>query len=359
MRKKILCITLNQFGYQINMYHYIKYLKENYDFSYMCVDYGYEKVNLSGVDVHYIDKENSGYRQITKSLLAIRKLLRNNAYDLVIIKHFPLSSFINIFTRDKIILHVDSGAVSAGKLYNVLFNILVKFESLFFQYIITLSENLRKYLCLPKGKTDIVPLGSERFSSINYDYSKLKLIYIGTLNWRRIYETIDGFYQFYEKYSPEIGMSYTIIGYGNKYEVEKIKNRIKKLGLEDIINFQGTVPYHKLSEYVSKCNVGVSYIPITPEYDVQPPTKTIEYLMAGLPTIATATEENKKLMNKKRGVVIDDSSDGFYEGLCEIMNSSYNNDEIRQSMEDYSWERIVNAYLKPVIERILLPIDNR
>lgn len=358
MRKKILCITLNQFGYQINMYHYIKYLKENYDFSYICVDYGKEKATLSGVDVYYIDKEGSGYRLIIKSLQAIRKLLKNNTYDLVIIKYFTFSSLVKAFTRDRILLHIDSVAVTESKFQNVLFNLLLRLESLFFQNIVTLSDTLRDYLYLPKGKTDLVPLGSERFSSNNYDYSELNLIYIGTFNWRRIYDTIDGFYQFYEKFSHEIGMSYTIIGYGNTYEVEKIKNRIKDYGLEDIINFQGTVPYDKLSEYVSKSNVGVSYIPITPEYDVQPPTKTIEYLMAGLPTIATATEENKKLMNKKRGVVIDDSSAGFYEGLCEIKNSSYNNDEIRKSMDDFTWERIVNTYLKPIIERILPPIES-
>ena len=156
-------------------------------------------------------------------------------------------------------------------------------KSLFFKHIVTLSENLRIYLNFPKAKTDIVPLGSEKFSSINYDYSELKLIYIGTFNWRRIYETIDGFYKFYKRYRKELDMSYTVIGYGNNYEVEKIKDRIINLGLEDIINFQGTVPYHKLSEYLSKSNVGVSYIPITPGYNLQPPTKTIEYFN-GWPT---------------------------------------------------------------------------
>ena len=357
MRKKILCITLNQFGYQINMFHYIKYLKEYYDFSYLCVDYGKERVNLSGLDVFYVAKEGSGYNQIYKFLLAIKKLLYNNPYDLIIIKYFPFISLVKLFTKEKIILHVDSGAASAGKLHNILYNLFLKIESLFFQEIITLSENLRKYLFLPKGKTYIVPLGSESFSSEKHDYSNLNLIYIGTFNWRRIHETIDGFYQFYKRFSNEIGISYTIIGYGNKNEVDKITSRIKQLGLEGVVNFLGTVPYNKLSEYLSKSNVGVSYIPITPEYNVQPPTKTIEYLMAGLPTIATATEENKKLMNNNRGVLIDDSSDGFYDGLCKIKNSSYDNDEIRQSMENYKWEKIVHTHLKPVIEKIIDPIN--
>ena len=128
MRKKILCITLNQFGYQINMFHYIKYLKEYYDFSYICVDYGKEKVKLSGVDVHYIGKEGSGYRQILHSLLTIKKLLKNNTYDLVILKYFTFSGLVKGFTRDKILLHIILLQSLKENSIILYFNNLLKFE---------------------------------------------------------------------------------------------------------------------------------------------------------------------------------------------------------------------------------------
>jgi glycosyltransferase involved in cell wall biosynthesis len=210
-------------------------------------------------------------------------------------------------------------------------------------------------LNLPSRKTSIVPLGSEILGSEDYDYHSLHLIYIGNFNWRRLTDTIDGFFLFYEQFSGELELSYTIIGYGNQTEIDQIKDRIKKYRLGDVIHFPGIVPYDKLSTYIEQCNIGVSYIPITNEFDIQPPTKTIEYLLAGLPTIATATSENQKLINAENGVLIQDTVSGFYEGLCKIKESSYDNDLIRQKMVDFTWKNRVHKFLKPVIDRIVAP----
>ena len=353
MKKKILFISLNQYGYQINMYHYIKYLKEYYDFTYLCVDYGNEKLRQEGVEVIYTDPVSSGYGQILAFLKSVRSLLTERSFDLVFIKYFPLSSLINLFTGVKTILQLDSGAVSSGKIHNLAFNIGMKFETLFFKELITLSQSIQDYLNLPGRKTSIVPLGSERLGNENYDYNALNLIYIGNFNWRRLSDTIDGFKLFCDEFGAELDLSYTVIGYGNQNEVDLLKSQINEYDLGEVIHFEGTVPYDKLPNFIQRSNVGVSYIPITREFDIQPPTKTIEYLLAGLPTIATATSENQKLIHEGNGVLIDDTADGFYQGLCEIKDAKYDNELIRGSMTDYTWENRVLNYLKPIFERLL------
>jgi len=119
------------------------------------------------------------------------------------------------------------------------------------------------------------------------------------------------------------------------------------------VKFAGLVPYNHLSEYVTKSNIGVSFVPITKYFDVQPPSKTIEYLLSGLPVIATATKENKKIINSNNGILIDDTISDFAEALCIMEKSEFDNQQIRESMLDHKWRNIVNTKLIPLINKIL------
>jgi len=352
MTRKILCVSHNQFGYQINIFHYIKYLKERYDFSYVCFDYGYEKLELPEVDVSYLSRTGSYYRELFFLLKRTRKLLMEGEYDLVILKYLPFSSLFRLISTEKFLLQVDSVGVSENKWLNTTFDTLLKLESRMFPIITALSKGLAERLRLPPRRTHIIPLGAEQFSTLDHEYDKLRLLYIGTLNWRRIPETIIGFYRFYQSCKVQNRPSYTIIGYGYQTEIDHIMDCIKKLDLKENVEYVGVVPYSKLTHYFERCNVGVSYIPITPEYDIQPPTKTIEYLLSGLPTIATATSENKKLITDQNGVLIDDTSQAFFEGLCKMTEAGYNNSQIRKSMEKFRWENIVQVYLQPILDEI-------
>jgi nucleoside-diphosphate-sugar epimerase len=65
-------------------------------------------------------------------------------------------------------------------------------------------------------------------------------------------------------------------------------------------------------------NIGVSYIPMLKCFDNQPPTKTFEYLLSGMPVIATATNANKDIINDVNGVLINDNSEEVYNGLTAI-----------------------------------------
>jgi len=108
---------------------------------------------------------------------------------------------------------------------------------------------------------------------------------------------------------------------------------------------------------LSKHNVGVSYVPITPYFDVQPPTKTFEYLLAGMPVIATRTKENEKVINEYNGVLIDDTPEDFRNGLAllyeRISANKFTSSRIIESSESYTWERIVRNNFKLYIESLL------
>ena len=104
--------------------------------------------------------------------------------------------------------------------------------------------------------------------------------------------------------------------------------------------------------YFEESNVGISFVPCTKYYDCQPPTKTFEYLLYGLPVIATNTTENNIIINSSNGLLIKDSSASFCEAIELLISKSYNNSLIQNDSIKYSWEKIVEIYFLPLIEKI-------
>jgi glycosyltransferase involved in cell wall biosynthesis len=173
---------------------------------------------------------------------------------------------------------------------------------------------------------------------------------------RNIKDTVEGFFRFFKEYENLIEMNYTIIASGTVKERNSIVSKINDLGMNGHISFKGSIRSFELDEFYKISNVGVSYIPVTDYFDHQPPLKTYEYLMNGLPVIATGTEQNKLLINTGNGVIIEDSSDGFYMGLNLIFNNrlSYKSENIQAESLEYSWETIIKENVIPIIETCIL-----
>ena len=94
---------------------------------------------------------------------------------------------------------------------------------------------------------------------------------------------------------------------------------------------------------------------MTKYFDNQPPTKTYEYLVSGLPVIATGTKENAKILNDSCGVLIDDNEVSFALGLQAIVSKrkTFNSAKIRNMYQENLWENIVNNNLKNYIEELI------
>ncbi len=144
---------------------------------------------------------------------------------------------------------------------------------------------------------------------------------------------------------------YTIIAFGNEDEVMDIRNLINKLNLNDKISFLGEIRPPILYKYFDSSNIGVSFIPITKYFNCQPATKTYEYLINGMPVIATNTHENKKIINENNGVLINDDVNSFAEGLYILYKNrkQYSFNNITYLSSNYSWENILKKYLDPII----------
>jgi hypothetical protein len=95
---------------------------------------------------------------------------------------------------------------------------------------------------------------------------------------------------------------------------------------------------------------------MTPYFHCQPVTKVFEYLLAGMPVMATATEENRLVVTDDLGILHEDTAEGFCEGLHRLADSlgGYDSSKIIAAAARYSWGSIVRDRLEPMFERVLV-----
>jgi glycosyltransferase involved in cell wall biosynthesis len=351
--KKLLFINQIQFGYHIDYLKYCKYLKSDFYITYLCWDYNWDKVSEDNIEIIYVSRSGNILSRNVRFIHEIIKLIRKELYHVIFVNYFRGCSIIPLLFNKRSIIHLDirTGSVSRNDLSRSLYNILLSTESKFFRSVSIISSGLQKLLKIT-SRAYILPLGADPLIIDHKPEHKLSLLYIGTFNNRHLEETIDGVGLFLQKHQ-NFDLSYIIIGSGWGNESNQITNKIKMNGLADKVILKGYILQKDLVEYFEKSNLGVSYIPITPWFDFQPSTKTFEYLMAGIPVIATGTFENKKVVNETNGFIIDDNPVSFSECLEIFANKidSFDEQLIRNSVEDYKWETIV-LNLKDFINKL-------
>lgn len=351
--RKLLLVNQRQFGYHINFYKYCKYLKDEYDITYICWDYGDKRISEDGVDVIYVPRTGRLVKRNLRFLRAIAQVSRKNYFLCIMVNYFRGCSVIPFFRnvrKNRLHLNIVSGSVSRRPVFRGMYNSVLRFESRFFTSISVLSEGLKKLLRL-RSDAVILPLGADpTFINRTVD-NEVNLIYIGTLTNRRIRDTITGLGLFIQK-NKDVDVHYDILGDGWGNEREELTSLILESGLENNVTMRGYVPHEELKHYLGKADVGISYIPVTPYYEYQPATKTFEYLMSGIPVIATSTYENRKVIKEGNGVIIKDNPESFAEGLQRLYNnlSQYDPVAIRESVAEYKWENIV-ARLRECIDK--------
>ncbi|MCF8095362.1 MAG: glycosyltransferase [Desulfobacteraceae bacterium] len=313
-----------------------------------------ERIDMPGIEVHYVPWKGNMLIRGLRFLNRATSLMKDKP-DIVFIKYFKVVSLALRLIKPnfRYILDIRTGSVKANSVRRTMQDIRLGFEARFFKNITIISESLSKRLNLAH-KAHVLPLGADIISNVNKTFDEIKLLYVGTLSNRNMEVTLHGLKKFCDEFSDSVSVVYTIIGSGPNNEEKRLKNIVDYYGLSDVITIKGRIPHNQLKPYFDSHNIGISYIPMTEYFDVQPPTKTFEYLLSGMAVIATRTSENAKIVNEKDGVLINDSADEFYEGLKEIYDkkNSFDSREIRNSNLKYTWKNIVNNNLKPYLDKL-------
>ena len=352
MKKRLLIISKDQFGYHIDTYFYCKVARQSFDITYICCDVNREKIKTNGVTVKYISWKGNVLQRFLRLMFLLLAECRNQ-YDIVFVRYFVGCSILKILNPSmNFIFDIRTSIVVKNPIKRGCKNFVLRLESCFFKHITVISQSLADKLKLAKHKVHVLPIGAELVNVPDKQFDSLNLLYVGTFDRRRIEDTIEGFALFYAEYKDSIDISYDIVGDGYHGELEQLRQLVHQKGLDRVIRLPGYIHLGELTEYYDQCNVGVSYVPINDIYDCQPPTKTFEYIFAGMPVIATDTTENRRVINHENGVLVDDTPEAFNKGLLELYQRSnkFDSIKIKETCLIFSWENIISGNLVPFLE---------
>ncbi len=351
--KRLLILNRAQFGYHWPMYSYCKWGQTDFQITYQGFDTGQPKLDADEVEVHYIPRSRGLVRRYLRFLGSCLAECGKD-YDAILVRYFPGCSLLRLWhPRRQFVLDIRSGSIASNLWKRWGQDSLLRLESLGFRHVTILSASLACKLGLVRAH--LLPLGADPVETPAKDFSALHLLYVGTFHGRRLEDTITGFHRFYREMKHAVKMTYDVIGDGLNGERGRLQTWVKDHGLEDVVSLPGFVPHRELARYYEKCNFGVSYVPINRIYDCQPPTKTFEYLLAGLPVIATNTSENAAVITEHNGLLIDDTPEAFYGGLKKLAQTrvAYSSNGIRADALKYSWEAIVRSNLVPYLDSLI------
>jgi len=297
--------------------------------------------------------------RITKYLRLVRETCHEirRGYDLVFLMYFPGCSILKVLNpQARFVFDIRTGSTHRNSTVRWCANRLLKLESSLFHNVTIISESLRQKLGFGEGDTVLLPLGGVPFDCAAKTFDRVRLLYAGNITHvRRLDVTVRGLALFREKYGLGQIEGYDIIGGGTGNELNELRDLIAELGLQDYVRPYGFIPRDQVHPFFERANIGVSFVPITEFFHVQPVTKTFDYLLSGMPVLATATMEHTRVVNSSNGVLIKDSPEAFADGLQQIIaeRAHYDSMSIKSKARCHSWEYLMETIYLPYIAGIV------
>lgn len=357
---KVFFLTRSSYGYQTDYWQYTKELSKHCNVVYVGVESGRKKIipDFERIEVFEVRLRGNILLKGIKLLFFWRKAVLSGNPDVILVHYWPgcfLTPLLLWRYRKKMFLDIRTGTVGHRPIMTFLLNCLIFFNTIFFSKVSCLSKSLVEKLKLPQQKTCWLPLGAETVVNLPKKFDCLELLYIGTFQDRRLDQMLKGFKIFYREFAQKtVPIHFTVVGDGAPGELNDLKTWCENHRLGKTVEFTGFQPVGHKNEFLAKANIGISFVPLLPCYDCQPPTKTFEYLMAGMPVIATATKENASVITPDNGVLCRDTPEDFAAALVRLHKNrnNYDSKKIRNSVVAFSWQRITEEHLLPILKNI-------
>lgn len=347
INKEVLILQRTQYGYLTDTKKISERLAKDMVVSVVCFDAGQAKVKTDSVTVHYVDRRGNFFIRAIRLVKHCIAFARTQNESTIFVLYFPLCALIPLCGARKAILDFRTASVHQNKTIRFFADLLASAEVLFFQHVTVISEGLLGRLHIAPKKAMLLPLGADQISTVPKNFDEPRLFYIGILENRNIEQTIEGIKIFLDRW-PERKehLSYDIVGDGYKGGLENLQTIVNKLGLEKNVKLWGRLNHDQAQNFFDSCNIGISYVPMTVYYDHQPPTKTFEYVLSGMPVIATSTLENKKIVVPENGVLCEDNPESFAFALEQCINKFdiFHDTTIRNTLKSHTWDNIAMGF---------------
>jgi glycosyltransferase involved in cell wall biosynthesis len=285
-------------------------------------------------------------------------------FDIIHVYHFPGAFVFPLFLRKKgrkWIFYTTSGPVKGGTISKLGWAAQTYESRLFDHLILRDPSHVPQFSYRNPHEITIVPIGvdldlfrpgdSAAREDLEIDEDTFLFVYAGSLGRVRKIETLIDALKLLETKKAAL----LLVGDGG---TERLRLYAKNAGMEDQVVCTGSVPYEKVAEYMRCGDVFVSYVPLTPEFDMQPPLKTIEALACGLPVIASNTKGNRRFVtHRENGYLFQDDSGSVYRAMAHLMEDESLRKKLahaaRPSVSGRRWGDIVKNSLLPAYMKIL------
>lgn len=310
----------------------------------------------AGVDVFEVGKEQNW-------LITLRKLIRSKRPDIVhvfIHAGCGLYPFIAKTTgRVKFVLDIRSPLLKTG-----LIRRLVQFKNRFEPYgynaIIAHGIESAQTVIGKKFKMHWVPPGVDislfpekrlRKEGKNLKIDPVRLVYIGSLAQKR--KTC----QMIEAVMLTMQNKIVLLDvFGEGSEKDKMISMAEQKGFDRQIHFHGSISREKLFKQLPLYDIGLSYVPSS-LYDKAPPLKTLEFMAAYLPVVATNTVGNKMFIEDGvNGILAKESPREYAEGIRMLIDAPWRKDSpqrARKVAENYDWQKLAREKLLPIYQCLM------
>ncbi len=347
-KEKLLILTHNQLGVFTAANKICEHLNASFEITVVCWDYHLPRKKMEGIEVRYISREGNVLKRNVRLFAEFIKCL-NEDVDYVYVKYQKGISLVNLLTRKKMLLDIRTLSVHHSKTIRRIEDFILKMECKLFKYKSILSHDIAKKMGMKNYF--YFPLGADSTIDPAKKVNKFSLLYVGTLQGRNLDRFLRGFELFLKEKRILTGVSLDIIGDGPElYGLMEFVDG--NLLLADKVTLHGRMAHHDLKPFFERCLIGVSYIPITDWYDLQPPTKTYEYLLSRLIVLGTATTAHNQLKDDSNVFLIGDCEESIRDGLVELWET-YVKDELKFNPNDYreyTWDYIIKKKFVPILK---------
>lgn len=149
----------------------------------------------------------------------------------------------------------------------------------------------------------------------------------------------------------------TLVG-ASPDQVEYCKARAVELGIHDDLIVHGRVPGHEIPIYLRQADAGICLWEDRPYWRFNPPTKLFEYLVAGLPVLASNIRTHTQYVSDwQNGLIFEYASKGFADVICRLWQKRAELPKLkRQSLESgekHLWNKIEPDFLMTIEKRVI------
>ena len=306
-------------------------------------------------------------------IIKVILILNRNRYSIVqITSTCPYFILVKLFTifYAKSIFQILSYPIAAVFFNSIKRMLITALQCYFMDKIVVQSEELKmNWIGLRKlHKAVVIPVGFNKHdfypiepiqrlrirTALGLRDDQPVLVYSGAISHHR---NIDKLIVAFQKVA-NIRENVKLLMIGGGVALTDIKMLTRTLDLEGSVIFTGRVPYTEVRNLTAMADIGISYIPINHNYTYNPPLKTFEYMACGLPTIATKTQSNSKIIKEGySGILVNDAPDDVADAIIRLVDDkdlqNHLSRHARSSIMKYDFNYITKNNFLPLYNELL------